>query len=195
VPENGQEYFYILYKINLVEIMKKKTFLIMALAVIFIFSSLTPVSQAEEKQKRNVNNITQDALQAGIRTCANRINQISNFLTAGISGIGHVMFIPSNNSDRQMASVSMEIPLKTGTAYASATFAPECGSNNCAGMYETVFYWPEKCASVAEKQFGAFKKAGALSKNIYVRDDGKSTKVFLMPAGTGCVTIKKEIIR
>lgn len=175
--------------------MKKEPFLIMALALIFIFTSMDSVSQAEEKQKSNVNNITRDAMKAGIRICANRINQISNFLTAGLTDIGYMMFIPSDNPDRKMASVSMEIPLKNGVAYASATFAPECGSSNCAGIYETVFYWPEKCALVGEKQFGAFKKAGSLSKNIAVRDDGKSTKVFLMPAGTGCVAIKKEVVR
>jgi hypothetical protein len=48
---------------------------------------------------------------------------------------------------------------------------------------------------VAEKQFGTLKKAGALAKNIGVRNGGESMKVFLMPAGTGCVSIKKEIVR
>jgi len=46
-----------------------------------------------------------------------------------------------------------------------------------------------------QKQFGTFKKAGALAKNIGVRNGGESMKVFLMPAGTGCVSIKKEIVR
>jgi hypothetical protein len=62
-------------------------------------------------------------------------------------------------------------------------------------MYETVVYWPQTCTEVGENNYGKFKNVGKLSKNIYVRDDGVSTKVFLLPAGKGCVSIKKEIIR
>jgi hypothetical protein len=48
---------------------------------------------------------------------------------------------------------------------------------------------------VASKHFGALNKIGVLAKTIYVRDGGVTTKIFLMPAGTGCVTIKKEVIQ
>ena len=104
------------------------------------------------------------------------------------------MFLPPNNPDRQLISVSMEIPLKDSSAYASASFAPN-QANGCGGMYETVVYWPQKCDVVANKNFGALKKIGALYKTIYVRDGGVSTKIFLIPAGTGCVSIKKEVIQ
>lgn len=53
----------------------------------------------------------------------------------------------------------------------------------------------QSIGAVCRKKFGTFKKIGALSKNINVLDYGVSTKVFLMPAGKGCVSIKKEIVR
>jgi hypothetical protein len=33
-----------------------------------------------------------------------------------------------------------------------------------------------------------------LKKDIAVLDGGASTKVFLMPAGSGCLSIKKEVV-
>jgi hypothetical protein len=96
------------------------------------------------------------------------------------------------NPDTQMFSGSMEIPAKVAPlAYASASFAP-VQANGCEGMYEVVVYWPQKCYDVADKIFAKFKKSGMLSKNISVLDGGVATKVFLLPAGTGCVSIKKS---
>lgn len=188
--------------------MKKKTFLIIALFAIFNWTSAPPPATAETQNTpappktqatrqpvtQTANTITQAALKNGVRVCAGRINQVTNFLAAGVKDAGYMMFYPKNNPDKQMISVSMEIPIKDSPAYASASFAPGQG-NYCGGMYETVVYWPNKCSEVAEKQFGTFKKAGSLSKNVLIRDGGPSLKVFLMPAGTGCVAIKKEIVR
>jgi hypothetical protein len=184
--------------------MRKITiFFNLTLAAIFCLASLTAVAVAAEKQKPAkapatkavpANSITQAAMKTGIKSCAGRINQVTNFLAAGVKDAGYMMFYPKNNPDQQMTSISMELPLKDNTAYASASFAPG-QENYCGGMYETVVYWPNKCSEVAEKQFGALKKAVALAKNIGVRDGGESMKVFLMPAGTGCVSIKKEIVR
>ena len=190
--------------------MRKLIILSLTLAAIFGLSSLIPLATAEEKAKtstsktrspvnqpanQSVNGITQAAVKAGALSCTSRINQVANFLTAGSPDVGALMFLPPNNPDQQMISASMEIPMKdASSAYASASFAPN-QANGCAGMYETVVYWPDKCPEVAEKQFGALKKAAALAKNIGVRDGGESMKVFLMPAGSGCVSIKKEIVR
>ena len=183
--------------------MRKITILNLTLAAIFCLASLTAVAVAAEKQKpaqasapKSVpaNSITQAAMKTGVKSCAGRINQVTNFLAAGVKDAGYMMFYPKNNPDQQMTSVSMELPLKDNMAYASASFAPG-QTNYCGGMYETVVYWPNKCSEVAEKNFGTFKKGGALSKKIYIRDGGESIKVFLMPAGTGCVSIKKEIVR
>lgn len=190
--------------------MRKITILSLTLAAIFGLSSLIPLASAEEKAKtspsktrspvnqpatQSVNGITQAAVKAGALSCTSRINQVANFLTAGSPDVGALMLLPPDNPDQQMISASMEIPMKDkSSAYASASFAPN-QANGCAGMYETVVYWPQKCSEVAVKNFSTLKKIGALSKNITVLDGGESMKVFLMPAGTGCVSIKKEIVR
>jgi hypothetical protein len=189
--------------------MSQKMILTFIVASIFGLVSLVSLAAAGEKPKTdssktqvpagqpvasNVNNITQTAFKAGAVACAGRINQVANFLTVGSKGAGALMFLPPNNADQQLISVSMEIPSNDASVYASASFSPS-QVTGCTGMYETVAYWTQKCAEVAEKQFGEFKKAGALSKNILIRDGGESIKIFLMPAGTGCISIKKEVVR
>lgn len=185
--------------------MSRKKHLSLASAVILSLIFLVSISTAAEKQKPlkaqapvshapPPNGITQAAMKAGVNSCAGRINQVTNFLITGSTGAGATVFLPNDNPDRQLFSASIEIPLKDNTAYASVSFAPNQASG-CNGMYETVVYWPQNCTQVAEKQFSAFQKTNALSKNIAVRESGTTVKIFLMPAGTGCVSIKKELIR
>lgn len=178
----------------------KKILLIFTLAVAVGLAPLIPMATAQNKPAPaqqpavNINKITELADKSGVKYCAGRINQVSNFLTGGVQGAGAMLFLPPNNPDQQLVSVSMEIPIKDASAaYASASFAPN-QANGCGGMYETVVYWPQKCDMVASKNFGALKQIGVLSKTIIVKDGGVTTKIFLMPAGKGCVAIKKELV-
>jgi len=186
--------------------MQKKLLGIVILAISFILVSVTflataqvkntsspPNTQISQPATQTANSFTQAAMKAGVRTCAGRINQITNFLTSGVKGTGYIMFYSPRNPDQMMTSMSMEIPLKDNIAYASVSCTPG-QSNYCGGMYETVIYWPQNCTVVSTNNFNSFKKAGTLAKNISVLDKG-TTKVFLMPAGTGCVSIKKEMVR
>ncbi|MEI6608608.1 MAG: hypothetical protein WCO53_02565 [Deltaproteobacteria bacterium] len=183
----------------------KRTILTLILIAAFGLAPLIPLAMAQDQpaaaaapaqpQAADINRITQAAEKSGIKACSGRINQVSNFLTGGTPGVGAMIFLPPANPDQQLVSVSMEIPIKgAAAAYASASFAPN-QANGCGGMYETVVYRPQKCDVVASKNFGTLKKIGALSKTIFVLDGGLTTKIFFMPAGTGCISIKKEVIQ
>ncbi|MBI5047841.1 MAG: hypothetical protein HZB54_02650 [Deltaproteobacteria bacterium] len=150
----------------------------------------------------SVSAITQAAVKAGVLACASRINQVTNFLTAGSQWFGAFLIVPPANPDQQIVSASLEIQSKDAPlAYASASFAPN-QANGCGGMYETVVYWAQGCDKVASQNFGGLKridtKQGAPSAHapsIVTLDGGATTKIFLMPAGTGCVSIKKEVVQ
>ena len=149
---------------------------------------------AQQSASPSVNGITQAAVKSGVLACASRINQVANFLTAGSQGIGALLFVSPLDPERQLVSVSMEIPVaNASTAYASASFAPN-QANGC-GMYESVSYWSQSCDEVSVSKFSEFKKTGVLAKTLAVLDGGQASKVFLMPAGSGCVSIKKEIVQ
>ena len=131
-------------------------------------------------------------MQQGVLNCAGRINQVSNFLGFS-SQAGALLMTPPSQSDQRLIPLAMELPVEGGIAYVSASFAPN-QANGCGASYDAVVYWPQKCDVVASRQFANLKKAGRLKKDIAVLDGGVATKVLLMPAGSGCVSIKKEVV-
>lgn len=137
----------------------------------------------------------QYAKSAGVRKCLGRIEQVARFLTGNSSNVGGHYFISPARPDDMMISLSMEIQQSgTDPAYASASFAPN-QANGCGGLYETVVYWPQNCETVAQQQYSDLQRVGLLSRQIIVLKGSSALKIFLMPAGTGCVAIKKEIIQ
>lgn len=149
-------------------------------------------SPAGAPKGSGANAITQAAVQKGVLNCVSRINQVSNFL--GYSPqVGALLMLPPSQTDQRLVPLVMEVPGEGGSAYVSATFAPN-QANGCGATYDAVMFWPQACDDVAAKQFAALKKVGPLRQTITVLDGGAATKVFLMPAGNGCVSIKKEIV-
>ena len=137
--------------------------------------------------------VTQAAVQKGVLNCAGRINQVVNFL-GFTAKAGAVLMIPPAQPDARLIPVAMEIPFEGGVAYASASFAPN-QANGCGATYDSVVYWPLGCDKIKEKQFKALPETGKMSKDIKILDGGSELKVFLMPAGSGCISIKKEVIQ
>jgi hypothetical protein len=132
---------------------------------------------------------------SGVRNCATRIDQISNFLTKGTRSSA-LLFIPDRDPDNSMSSVSLEVQGEgIPRAYGSATFSPNTAIG-CSAMYETVQYWPESCNAVAAKHFKGAVSTGSLGGEIGMFNIGPSARVFLMRAtGSSCVSIKKEILK
>lgn len=154
-----------------------------------------PAAQAAPAQAQTppVNAVTQAAMQAGIVAASGRINQVMNFLTAGAQS-GAMPFFPQAQPDQSLASVSLEILPQTGAPiYASASFAP-LTSGKVGAIYDAVQYVPQSCDNVEKNVLKNMKRIGVLKKNIIVLDGG-GARVFLMPAGTGCIIIKKEVVQ
>ena len=138
------------------------------------------------------NAVTRAAVGQNILKCASRVEQVSNFLGYGANA-GALLMAAPQDGDNRIAPLLMEAPTPDGVAYVSATFAPN-QSNGCGATYDAVMYWPKSCDAVASQQFDKLRRVGMLKKDITVLDGGAATKVFLMPAGSGCVSIKKEIV-
>lgn len=153
----------------------------------------TPDADAPPAPNQGANAITQAAVQQGVLTCVSRINQVTNFLGFGPQA-GATLMPHAQQPDTRLLPLAMEVPTEAGSTYVSATFAPG-QANGCGAAYDAVTYWQQTCDAVAAKQFAGFKRLErALRKNITVLDGGAATKVFLMPAGSGCVSIKKEVV-
>lgn len=138
------------------------------------------------------NAVTQAAVQQGVFACAGRINQVSNFLGFNAQA-GALLMPPPAQPDQRLVPLSMEVATANGPAYVAVTFAPN-QANGCGAAYDAVAYWSLSCELVASQQFSALKKSGALKKDILVFSSGVASNIFLMPAGSGCVSIKKEVV-
>ena len=136
--------------------------------------------------------VTQAFTKRGVSKCAERIGQFSQFLTSGAEVDGQV-FVAPEDADRRVASASLEIQAGAAIGYAGMTFSPDSGANRCGAVYELVSYWPNSCEEVAAKAYPSFKATIPLRKTVLSLDGGPTVRVFLLPAGTGCVSIKKEI--
>jgi hypothetical protein len=169
----------------------------------FVYFALTTVSLARETvpnigkstaraPKASLNAIAQAAKKSGVQGCLGKVNLVTNFLTTGSTQSGASLFVPQHMANTSMVSVSLEIKGVQSLSYASADFAPLPAG--CNVSYEAVTYWQNGCTDVAVKGFGQFKVTGTLSGNIMVLESGSQLRVFLMPAGLGCVSIKKEIV-
>lgn len=140
------------------------------------------------------NSITRLAGNAGILTCLQTVDKITKYITGSMRNRGSV-FLPPENPDQQMMSVSFELELPNkAPAYATMSAAPTW-DGNCDALYETVIYWDGVCADVAAKGYPQAKLVGALQQQILILQGGANVRIFLMPAGAhGCVAIKKEVL-
>ncbi len=137
--------------------------------------------------------VTQAAVQSGVLVCASRINQLMTFLTTNTKSSAY-LFTPPQKPDQSIFSVSLGMVGQTGAgAYASASFAPTTGGQSAA-VYDMVQYTAQPCAEVEKTIFKSLKRKGILGTDIVMLDGGAVT-VFLMPAGSGCIIIRKEVVQ
>jgi hypothetical protein len=150
------------------------------------------VKKTQAPAQPKLNGLAQTAANAGIVDCVGRIQQTTEFLTAN-SKSGAFLFIAPADANRHIASASLEIQANGASSYASASFAPG-GNNGCGTLYETVSYWGNRCEEVAKRAYPNFPPAGKLGESITMLEGGLYLRIFLMPAGQGCLSIKKELV-
>ncbi len=137
----------------------------------------------------SVSAVTEAAVKLGVLSCVGRINQVATFLTTNTQS-GVFIFPVQKQADQHIFSTSFELLRPdNSTIYASASFFP-----NQDAVYDTVEYVNTGCEELEKTVFKNLKRVGVLKKNIILLDGG-AVKVFLMPAGSGCVVIKKEVVQ
>jgi len=137
----------------------------------------------------SVSAVTEAAVKLGVLSCVSRINQVATFLTANTQS-GVFVFPVQSQPDQHIFSTSFEL-LGAGdsTIYATASFFP-----NQDAVYDTVEYVNKGCDELEKTVFKNLKRVNVLKKNIVLLDGG-AVKVFLMPAGSGTIVIKKEVVQ
>ena len=134
--------------------------------------------------------ITKTAQEAGIKSCLPTIQDMEKFFGEDNS-YGSWSFWSKENPNKALFSVSIEIDFTDGMHLVDLTVAPTA-DGMCAYSYTRTWHSPKSCMAVAQEDFlKGYTYKTELNKKIgsFAKGD---IKVFLMPAGDGCVVQKKE---
>lgn len=165
-------------------------FLVLLAVILFQNNRLSQFTSRSSAKKSAQNAMTAAFVKSGVTSCKDRIEQVTNFLSSGTKSAATIFFA-NEDQDEKISSISMEIAKGNEFAYSSASFSPN--DDDCSAVYEAVKYWDISCSEVAGK-LGVNKEVPKMLQNIKILNINNNTKIFLMPAKEGCVSIKKEVI-
>ncbi len=129
--------------------------------------------------------------QMHLTVCAQRVQQAMNFLFDG-QPARFVAQPLGPDSDRWPTVFMVESADPAGGHTRLSTLMISPG---CAGMYEQIIYWSEPCSSVKASVFAKYTGEHAMLREVKVSDSGPALQVYLTPAGSGCLSVKKELFR
>jgi hypothetical protein len=79
------------------------------------------------------------------------------------------------------------------TRFSTITVAP--GPGGCSGLYEQVIHWTQSCPVLKATTFADFQSERLMLRDVRVSEANPGLQLYLTPAGTGCVSVKKELLR
>jgi hypothetical protein len=132
-----------------------------------------------------------DLQQMHLTHCVASVQQAMTFLFEGQPS--HFEAEPLGpDSDRWPAVFVIEtVPPAGGHTHLSTLMV----TPNCSGMYQQVVYWSQPCDIVKSTVFAKYTGTRVLTRDVKVSASGPALEVYLSPAGTGCVSVKKELFR
>ena len=151
-----------------------------------------PSAQQQAPSSSAPNPVTAAMMKSGVKRCAQQIQNVTDFLARN-SKVGWVPFPAARNADDSLISLSSEIQTAGVLGYANVDFAPRA-EGGCSAVYEQVTHWSNTCDQVHAAHYPTFQPKGALLQQIRVYYNNPQSQVMLIPAGTGCVVVKKEIL-
>lgn len=131
--------------------------------------------------------------QAGVKRCAPIVRAVAAFVTENSSAAFIVRPLGSRpDVSPVMVTVESAHANLGTTRYTTIMVVP---SESCSGYYEQTIHWAATCPVVKTRNFANFPAPRPLLRNIQVSAASPTVSLQLMPAGQGCVSIKKEIFR
>jgi hypothetical protein len=193
--------FYFLKKVS----MKTRLIIASSIFLIQIANSYAQVGATAVKAKppaikpkppapaAQLGTLAQEAARNGVVKCANRVDQHERFFLQQKNEVGALMFVAPQEANDRLFSMSLEIIENNESAYVSSTYMP-ARKDGCSASYDIVKYWPGSCQEVATQIYSQFGTPAILKKQVTMLGTEPYVRVFLMAAGAGCVSIKKEIV-
>ena len=135
----------------------------------------------------------EQAKKAGIKKCLSEIKGITDFIIANKPHGSHSTW-SSKNTDESIYSSTIEIN-HTNDLNVTSIFITPTINNKCSIAYERVAYLGKSCIALSKEDFSKFDYKGELNKTVSILSRESGGHLYLMPAGEGCIAIRKEIIQ
>lgn len=137
------------------------------------------------------NVVVKHAEKAGVKKCLPAIKSLSDFIIKRGDAGAYSMW-NTKNPDNNIFSSSIERTFTDGVIFTDFTVSP-VASGACSAIYNKIWYESKSCIAVVKEKYEKAKYKGELNKNITYLDDN-DVDTYLMPAGGGCIVIRKELV-
>jgi hypothetical protein len=139
-----------------------------------------------------VNPVAVLAGQLNASRCFNMARQVGEQVVGPNQSAGVVM-AASSGADQSLFSTSIETRDGVGTHFVSAFLTPNA-RGGCDGGYDDVRYWTKTCDQLLMEEMRGLGAMRPLGPDIGTIVAGPNQHVYLMAAGPGCVSIRKELL-
>ncbi len=160
-------------------------------AVVAVFAA-TGATFVAAQPSLAVNPVAALAGQVGVSQCATMARIIGEQAVGPYPSAGVVMTAESG-TDRSLISTSIETRDGAGLHFVSAFMTPNA-KGGCEGGYDDVRYWDKNCDSLVMDELRGVGAIRPLGPDIGTLVAGPQQHVYLMPAGAGCISIRKALL-
>ncbi len=141
------------------------------------------------------NAIGQQAQTWGVSQCLGGVSYLSGFLTAGMNA-NWLLTRGTGNADEELfAATIVGEETSSGLRGISNLYAAPVWGGGCDTAYESTIYIAAQCRQARDAVFPTFTtplELGSTVVDAFTTESGTG-RLFLMPAGPGCVAVKSEI--
>ena len=150
-----------------------------------------PPNNQNIPQQPKVHPLAENLSKIGAFSCAERANQMANFLSAtGKSQL--VLQTPADKPNQRLLMASLITPTaESNFSIANISLAPN-QANGCGGSYQSVSYLFKSCKTAIEAYPIKFQKIE--NTNVSIGLVSRGLWLTAMPADKGCIIIKQELI-
>lgn len=130
--------------------------------------------------------------QVGAQVCADIVYRAAQFLFEDGDGDFTLQPLgPDSNRWPIVLTIESAHPKQGTSRLTILTLAP---AGSCSGSYTQIITWPQSCAIVKSTLFASFRNERPLFRTVKQSELTPGIQLYLMPSGTGCVSVKKELI-
>lgn len=131
------------------------------------------------------------AKEAKFKSCLTTVADLESFFGEGVS-YGNWSQWAKENADKQLFTSTIELTFKDGLQLVDLTVTP-APDGTCSYSYTRSWHSAKSCIATSKESFMKdFEYKTEINQKISGFQKG-GIKIFLMPAGEGCLVQKKEV--